>query len=72
MYAVHFVHIHTSKELKSNIHYHIAGPLAGFPTVHVGHSPGPAHPDHDHCLLRNLQEAPLPVQLQRLPQQVDG
>ena len=68
---VHFVHTYVHPK-NLNLHYHIAGPLAGFPTVHVGHSPGPAHPDHDHRLLCNLQEAPLPVQLQRLPQQVDG
>ena len=64
--------VHTFKELKSNIHFHIADPLAGFPAVHVGHSPGPPHSDHDHRLLCNLQEAPLLVQLQSLPQQVDG
>ena len=47
-----------------------AGPLAGVPAVHAGDCAGAAHPDHDHRLLRHLQEAPLFVQLQRLPQQV--
>ena len=53
-------------------HLHIAGPLAGIPAVHAGHRAGAPHPDHDHRLLRHLQEASLPVQLQRLPQQVTG
>ena len=53
-----------------SIHCPIAGALAGIPAVHVGHSAGAAHPDHDHRLLRHLQEAPVLVQLQRLPQQV--
>ena len=47
-----------------------AGSLAGIPAVHAGHRAGAPHPDHDHRLLRHLQEAHLPVQLQRLPQQV--
>ncbi len=51
-------------------HLHISGPLAGIPAVHAGHRAGAPHPDHDHRLLRHLQEAPLSVQLQRLPQQV--
>ena len=47
-----------------------AGALAGIPAVHACDRAGAAHPDHDHCLLRHLQEAPVLVQLQRLPQQV--
>ena len=47
-----------------------AGPLAGIPAVHAGDCVGAAHPYHDNRLLRHLQEAPVLVQLQRLPQQV--
>ena len=81
-YQIHLLGIFSIKNLKftqSNFrrnsnhtffHLHITGSLAGFPAVHAGHRAGAAHPDHDHRLLRHLQEAPLPVQLQRLPQQV--
>ena len=53
-----------------SIHCPIAGALAGIPAVHACDRVGAAHPDHDHRLLRHFQEAPVLVQLQRLPQQV--